>query len=92
MGGTSMISTLEDLVRFIRQVLPRRLALENLRMDEATSVVRFEWQKKQFVVKRSLKVFELKGSKLYMSSHSILVQTALGDAHKADRLVETLRQ
>ncbi|MBI2949184.1 MAG: hypothetical protein HYY23_16205 [Verrucomicrobia bacterium] len=86
---------LEDLTRYIRQMLPDLKQLSNLRNNEGAGVVEFDWHARHFVVTPVLKVFELKGQTLTLTCCSILMQAAL---HTKDRngkvvrqIVETLR-
>jgi hypothetical protein len=87
MSATNMtIETLEDLARYIRKILPRSVTLEGFRLDHHASAVRFYWEKKQYVVKKSMRVFEVKGRRLYLTAPSLLLQSLLIQARKGAKI------
>ena len=85
-----MIETLADLARYVRHHLPRSLTLEAFRVDESSAAVRFSWEKKEYVVKKSLKVFEVKGRRIYVSGPSLLMHSLLTHHYKNQKVVEAI--
>jgi hypothetical protein len=82
-----MNQQLEELVQFIRQIVPQSKAIMNLSIDEKAGVVMFGWQSHKFIVKPSLEVLELRGINLMITGASILMQTALARTEKDRRVL-----
>jgi hypothetical protein len=85
-----MIETLDQLTQHIRQNVPQPKAIVNLHLQEKTGVVTFVWHAREFVVKRSLEVLELKGQNLYVTGATMLMQSALRSAGKSEVVLESL--
>jgi hypothetical protein len=91
-----MIETLDDLVSYIRGNLPRSIKLEELRADTEMDAVHFRWEKREYIIKKSLAVFEVKYQKIFVTGYSLLLQSALTAEVKNEKVlgavVETLQQ
>lgn len=72
-----MTQALEELVQYIRQTVPQSKQIKHLTVDEAAKVVTFEWQSRRFAVHISLRTFELKGTQLFVTGASGLMQDLL---------------
>ena len=91
-----MIESLEELAQYVQQAVPQPRALTELRANEKNSYVSFQWHSTQFVIKKSLEVFELKGQSLFVSGASILMQAAFmkreHNARVITALLDSMRQ
>ncbi len=85
-----MIETSEQLAQHIRQNLPPSNAITGLKVFETQGFVSFRWYERDFVVKRSLEVFEVKNQNLFATGASMLMQSVLTDAQKDGKVVATL--
>jgi hypothetical protein len=85
-----MIETLEQLTQYIRQNLPQPKAIMNLRVQEKTGVVMFVWNAQEFVVKKTLEVFELKGQNLFVTGATMLMQSALRTVTRSETVIGTV--
>jgi hypothetical protein len=85
-----IIETLEDLARYIRTTLPRSVTLEDFRVEQPISAVRFIWEKKEFAVKKSLRVCEIKRQRLYVTAPSLLLQSLLMHAYRSAKVTEAV--
>lgn len=72
-----MTQDLEELVQYIRQTLPQSNQMRHMAVDDAAKVVTFEWQSRRFAVQLSLRTFEMKGTKLFITGASGLLQDLL---------------
>ncbi len=87
-----MIENLADLARYIRENLPRSIKLEELRVDESADAVLFRWEKREYIVKRYLKVFEVKYNRIYITGYSLLVQSALTAEFRNEKVIEAVME
>jgi hypothetical protein len=87
---------LEELAQYIRQTLPQSKSIAHLHIDEKIGAVRFSWHAREFIVKPSLEVLELKGQHLYVTGASMLMQAAFLKKDKNEKVLgvveETLQQ
>lgn len=68
---------LRDLADQVRATLPLPTAITRLQLNQEAGAVVCTWCAHQFVVTPMLQVFELKGTKLYLTEISILIQALL---------------
>ncbi|MBI4663678.1 MAG: hypothetical protein HY735_33165 [Verrucomicrobia bacterium] len=85
-----MIETLEQLTEHVRKHLVPASAISGWKTFEKHGFVSFRWYERDFVVKRSLEVFEVKGQNLLATGASMLMQSALSSAEKDKRVVEAI--
>lgn len=85
-----MIGTVSELVQYLQQTLPQPKSIKNLKPDERAGYVTFHWNGRDFVVKKSLEVFEMKNDKLFITGASILMQTALMKRNRNEKVIETV--
>jgi hypothetical protein len=90
-----MIETCEQLTCHIRRNLGSSKALTNLKAHETHGFVSFRWYERDFVIKPSLEVFEVKGQNLFASGASMLMHTVLkraeSDRSTAERIANSIR-
>jgi len=72
-----MTLTLEDLVQYLRKNVPQPKAIKHMVADDKAKVITFEWQSRRFAVQTSLQTFELKGTGLFITGASSLLQLIL---------------
>lgn len=88
--------SLDELTQYLRQTLPQANAMQNLQLRADVGAVTFRWNSRDFLVRPSLEVLELKGSNVVITGASMLMQAALLTKKRNDKLVggmvETLRQ
>lgn len=91
-----MDQKLEELVKYIVRILPQAKSISNLHKDSKAGIVTFNWNFHKFVVKPSLEVLEIKGTNLFITGASILMQAAFTKYEKNNSVVgamdDTLRQ
>lgn len=85
-----MIETSEQLTQHIRQNLAPSNAITGLKVFENQGFVSFRWYERDFVVKRSLEVFEVKNQNLLATGASMLMQSILAAAQKNEKVIQTL--
>lgn len=68
---------LQELAQHIRQTLPQSKQMINLQVLQDAGLVTFGWQGREFVVRTSREVFEVRGKNLYVTGSSMLIQTVL---------------
>ena len=85
-----MIATLEELTRYVRETVPQAKTISHLRPIEEADAVTFRWRGRDFVVKRSLEVLEMKGKKLYVTGASMLMQLVLTNKSRNEKVLETI--
>jgi hypothetical protein len=85
-----MIQNLDELTQYIRQTLPQSKAILNLRAEEKSDVVRFTWNSREFVVKKSLEVLEVRGRNVYITGASMLLQTVLMKRDRNEKILEAV--
>ncbi len=91
-----MAENLDDLALYVRETLPQPRAIANLRpMPEARAVC-FGWKDREFVVKPSFQVFELRRGELLITGASLLMQMAFLRRTRQEKVIsaimENLRQ
>lgn len=90
-----LIETCEQLICHVRRNLGSSNALIHLKAHETHGFVSFRWYERDFVVKRSLEVFEVKGQNLFATGASMLIHTVLKraetDRFSAEGIVNSLR-
>lgn len=87
---------LEELAQYIRATLPQAKAISHLNINEQARIVTFTWHARQFIVKTSYEVLELKGTTLFITGASMLIQAAFTKKDKNEKVLtavgETLEQ
>ena len=82
-----MVPTLEDLSKYVRLTLPQPKLIENLQVQTQAGVVSFGWQGKEFVVKPSLHVLEVRGKEVFITGASMLIQSTLMKRDKNEKVI-----
>lgn len=91
-----MNSSLEEVAQYVRQTLPQSKAIQNLQLRADIGALTFRWNGREFLVKPSLEVFELKGPNVIITGASMLMQAALMTKNKNEKvivaMVDTMKQ
>jgi hypothetical protein len=91
-----MISSLDDLVRYIRATLPYPQSILQLKPNVSAGGVTFLWLGTEFFVKPTLHCLEVRGNSLYVTGLSTLLQSVLMNADQSGRrldgIVDSLSQ
>lgn len=85
-----MIQNFDELAQYIRQNLPQPKSITNLQLKEKSGVVTFQWHGREFAIKKSLEVLEIKGQGLFITGASMLMQSALTKVGKDERLLDSM--
>ena len=85
-----MIPNCEQLSQHLRRNLGSVGPLALLKVHEAHGFVSFRWHERDFVVKRSMESFEVKGQNLLVTGASILMQAVLRRAESNSVTIEGL--
>ena len=87
---------LEELAQYIRATLPQAKAITHLEINEQARIVTFAWHARHFIVKANYEVLELKGTSLFITGASMLIQAAFTKKDKNEKVLtaigETLEQ
>lgn len=81
---------LEELAEYIRRAVPQSRLIENLQVKEKADVVSFRWQGREFLVKPSLEVFESKGTNVFITGASVLMQLTFAKKDKNKKVIEVV--
>ncbi|MBI2950187.1 MAG: hypothetical protein HYY23_21335 [Verrucomicrobia bacterium] len=88
-------TALDELVQYIRRVLPAPRHLTRLEQNPLAGIVEVTWHSRNFAVTPKLEVVELKGRTLVCTGASMLLQTALRTKERNNRMItgiiETMR-
>lgn len=82
------MQTLQELAEYIRKTLPQSSSIANLSTNEQAGVVEFSWQSRNFVVRPSLEVMEMKSKNLYITGASMLMQAAFMTRNANQKVIE----
>ena len=85
-----MIETCERLSQYVRHNLGSPNAIALMKVYEQHGFVSFRWYERDFVVKRTLEVFEVKGENLLVTGASMLMQVILTKAETNKNVVEVI--
>ena len=85
-----MIESLEQLAQYVQRTIPEPRALAALKVHEQSNYVAFQWHSTQFVIKKSMQVFELKGHDIFVSGLSVLMQAALMRTERNERVISVI--
>ena len=85
-----MIPNCEVLSQHVRRNLGSSGPLALLKVHESHGFVSFRWHERDFVVKRSMESFELKGQNLFVTGASMLLQAVLKKAESDSVTIESL--
>jgi hypothetical protein len=83
-----MKESLDELVQYIRGAIPQPKKISHMQRKEEAQVVTFHWQGREFLVKKSLEVLELKGKALYLTGASMLLQMVLMKRSRNEKVIE----
>ncbi len=72
-----MINSLEELTQHLKCALPQPKAILHLKSSEDGKYIKFVWNGKTFLVLKNLQVFEVKGTKVFITGASSLMQSTL---------------
>ena len=84
------LQNLTELTDYVRKTLPQSNSISNYKANEQANVIEFAWQSRNFVVKPSLEVMEMKGKSLFITGASMLMQTAFMKRTSNEKVIETL--
>ncbi len=84
----SMIETLPELAKFIRETIPDPRSILNLQTKERIGAVTFIWHGVEFLVKPTFHVFEVRGYQLYITGISTLLQVVFMRRTKNEKMFE----
>ncbi|GEM_PF-800621 len=86
-----MALTLDELSTLIPRVVPSRKELSGLKVDATANVVTFTWNKRHFLAKPTLEVFELRpDGKIYITGSSLLMTRVLLSSDRNGNTVEAV--
>ena len=85
-----MIETLEQLAHYVQRSIPEPRALAAITPHERNDYVSFRWHSTQFVIKKTLQVFEVKGQCLFVTGSSMLMQSAFIKIEHTERILSTI--
>lgn len=95
-NGTRTNGELNDLIQFIRETVPQPKEIQHLQIKDPPGVASFRWHQRDYIVKPSLQVFELKGKDVFITASSMLLQTAFLRKRATAKIlgiaIETLQQ
>ncbi len=83
-----MIESLEQLTQYIRETVPQSKTITHLKPVPEADAISFHWQGREFVVKRTLEVLELKGKQVFLTGASMLMQIVLTHRNRNERTIE----
>ena len=85
-----MPASLDELVQYIRETLPQPKQITHLKNNVQAGVVTFGWNGRDFAVKPSLEVFELKNAQIFITGSSMLMQLALLKRNRNEKILAVL--
>jgi mevalonate kinase len=85
-----MDEKLEELIQYIRKTIPQPKAILHLTKDPKAGIVTFTWHARKFIVKPTLEVMELRGTKLYVTGSSMLMHAAFTKSDKNEKVLSAL--
>ena len=85
-----MIQTLVELTQYVRETVPQSKTISHLRSMADADLVAFHWQGRDFAVKKSLEVLEMKGTTLYITGASMLMQLVLTNQNRNEKVLENI--
>ena len=81
---------LEELAVFIKKNVPRAREIRNFVIHENTAIITFYWHDRDFAVKPSLEVFEVKEGNILLTGSSMLMQLAFMKQRKNQKVIEAV--
>ncbi|MCF7765838.1 MAG: hypothetical protein K9N62_19385 [Verrucomicrobia bacterium] len=72
-----MITDLDELIQHLKRTLPQPKSILQIKPSEEGKYVTFVWNGRTFLVRQNLQVFEVKGTKVFITGASSLMQSAL---------------
>lgn len=82
--------TLQELTQYIRETVPQAKAIAHLQIRESMDAVTFGWQGRDFLVKPSMQVLEMKNNNLYITGASMLLQSVLLKRDSNQKVIESI--
>ena len=75
-----MIANLDELAQYIRENIPQNKAIQHLEVQATLDAVTFKWNSTEFLVRKSLDVFQIKihafGNLLLLSLLHLAIRTS----------------
>lgn len=84
------MQNLTELTEYIRKTLPQSNSISHFKANDQAGVIEFAWQSRNFVVKPSLEVMEMKGKSLFITGASMLMQTAFMKRNSNEKVIDTV--
>ncbi|MBI2946424.1 MAG: hypothetical protein HYY23_02185 [Verrucomicrobia bacterium] len=81
---------LTELTDYVRKTLPQANSISHFKANDQANVIEFAWQSRNFVVKPTLEVMEMKGKNLFITGASMLMQTAFMKRSTNEKVIETI--
>ncbi|TXT22176.1 MAG: hypothetical protein FD138_3664 [Planctomycetota bacterium] len=81
---------LAELTDYVRKTLPQSNTIANFRSNDKANVIEFAWQSRNFIVKTTLEVMEMKGNNLFITGASMLMQAAFMKRSSNEKVVEAI--
>ena len=81
---------LAELTAYVRKTLPQSNTVANFKANDQANVIEFAWQSRNFVVKTTLEVMEMKGNNLFITGASMLMQAAFMKRSSNEKIVEAI--
>jgi hypothetical protein len=72
-----MITDLDELIQHLKHTLPQPKAILHIKPSDEGKYITFVWNGRTFLVRQNLQVFEVKGTKVFITGASSLMQSAL---------------
>lgn len=85
-----MNQTLAELTQYVRETVPHSKNITHLRSIADADLVAFHWQGREFAVKKSLHVMEMKGKRLYITGASMLMQLVLTNKNRNEKIIRNI--
>ncbi len=81
---------LQELPQYLRETVPQSKGITHLQVREAMDAVTFAWQGREFMVKPSLQVLEMKNNNVFLTGASMLLQCVLLKRDANQKIIESL--
>ena len=81
-----MAMNLDELTQYLRESLPQPKMIAHLKHNTEAGVVTFGWNGRDFVVKPSLEVLELKNGRVFVTGCSMLMQLTLSTKTRNEKI------
>ena len=81
---------LEELAQYIRATLPQAKTITHLEINEQARIVTFAWHARHFIIKTNYEVLELKGTSLFVTGASMLMQAVFTKKDKNEKVLTAI--